>query len=199
MLEGLAQPSTAQRLPYGNQQLAELLAKQLAARGISSIGGSGGGSSGSSRSSAALDELARSIVRVAASSEEAAAAAGVEASTHVLPDGQTITIEREGLQLGEALMDGSKLGLDLPRLSEAVFTAATAQGDKESRKVGGAEGGAGAWPGKASDMLVGQLAVVPGSSSHAASGAVFPSRDGPASLRHCGSSGCSSTTQTAPP
>ena len=134
VLEGLAQPSTAQRLTYGNQQLAELLAKQLAARGISSIGGSGG--SGSS-SSAALDELARSIVRVAGSSEEAASAAGVEASTHVLPDGQTITIEREGLQLGEALMDGGQLGLDLPRLSEAVFTSATAQGDKDSRKVGG--------------------------------------------------------------
>ena len=131
VLEGLAQPSTAQRLPYGNQQLAEHLGKQLAARGISSIGGS----SGSSSSNAALDELARSIVRVAGSSEEAASAAAVEASTHVLPDGQTITIEREGLQLGEVLMDGGQLGLDLPRLSEAVFTAATAQGDKDSRKV----------------------------------------------------------------
>lgn len=142
VLEGSAQLSTAQRLPYGCQQLAQHLGTQLAARGInlggtSSSGGSGGGGGGGSTAAGAapaLEDLARSIVRVAGSAEEAASAAA-EPTTHTLPDGQTITVQREGLQLGEALMDGSRLGLDVERLSEAVHTAATAQGDKDTRKV----------------------------------------------------------------
>ncbi|EFN58172.1 hypothetical protein CHLNCDRAFT_20388, partial [Chlorella variabilis] len=120
VLEGSAQLSTAQRLPYGCQQLAQHLGTQLAARGIN-LGGTS-------------KDLARSIVRVAGSAEEAASAAA-EPTTHTLPDGQTITVQREGLQLGEALMDGSRLGLDVERLSEAVHTAATAQGDKDTRKA----------------------------------------------------------------
>lgn len=145
VLDGLTQPSTAQRLPYGMQHLARHLGSRLAARGISvpgasssGSGGSGGGGS-SFAADAPLEDLARSIARVAGSAEEAApGGAPAEPTTHTLPDGQRITIEREGLELGEALMDGGRLGLDLQRLSQAVYTAATAQGDKDTRKVGGA-------------------------------------------------------------
>ncbi len=138
VLDGLAQPSTAQRLPYGMHHLARHLGSLLAARGIDVPGGGSGGSggSGSFAAGAPLEDLARSIARVAGTSEEAAAGGPpVEPATHTLPDGQTITIEREGLELGEALMDGGQLGLDLPRLPQAVYTAATAQGDKDTRKV----------------------------------------------------------------
>ncbi|KAL4858593.1 Actin-related protein 7 [Chlorella vulgaris] len=135
VLDGAPQLSTAVRLPYGCQQLAQQLATQLAARGISSLGSSSSSSSSSAAPGVApaLEDLARSIVRVAGSPEEAAAAA--EPTTHTLPDGQTITIQGEGQQLGEALMDGSRLGLDVAALSEAVYTAATAQGDKDTRKA----------------------------------------------------------------
>ncbi|PSC72499.1 Actin-related 7 [Micractinium conductrix] len=146
VLDGLAQPSTAQRLPYGMHQLSQRLAEQLAARGIhlgsSSCGGGGGSSCGGGlqpfAASVALEGLTHSIVRVAGSSEDAAAAAAAaaaEPTTHTLPDGQTITIEREGVQLGEALMDGGQLGLDVSPLPQAVCTAATAQGDKDTRKT----------------------------------------------------------------
>lgn len=134
VLEGAVQPSSAQRLPYGCQQLAAHLATQLAARGVDFSSLTGSSSSSSYAATAALDALARSVVRVAGSMEEAAAAP-VEPSRHTLPDGQTITIEREGLALGEALMDGAQLGLDLPRLSQAVYTAAST-GEKDARKVG---------------------------------------------------------------
>lgn len=132
VLEGLAQPSTAQRLPYGCQQLTQQLGRLLAGSNGDRSGSNGG--TASFASSAALDGLARSIVRVAGSAEEAASAA-VEPVTHTLPDGQTITVQRQGLQLGEALMDGSQLGLDVPRLSQAVYTAATAQAEGPARKV----------------------------------------------------------------
>jgi len=151
--EGLAYPSTAQRLPYGCHHLAQYLLQQLGTRGLdlsslSSTGSSSGGSGSSSRGSGsdgvpyadpaavALDSLARSVACVAYSSDAATlvAAAG-EPTTHTLPDGQRITIQREGAQLGEALMDGSLLGADVSRLSEAIWTAAVAHTDPASRKV----------------------------------------------------------------
>lgn len=140
VLEGQAQPSTAQRLPYGCQQLAQQLESLLAARGTRLAGGSAAASAARPASAPPLEDLARSIVRVAGSAEDvAAAAAAPEPATHTLPDGQTITIQQEGLQLGEALMDASQLGLDVAPLSAAVHTAATAQGDKDTRKVRGRE------------------------------------------------------------
>lgn len=148
VLDGLAQPSTAQRLPYGMRHLARHLDSLLAARGIDVPGGGSGGTggSGSFAAGALLEDLARSIARVAGTAEEAAAGGPpVEPATHTLPDGQTIAIEREGLELGEVLMDGGQLGLDLPRLSQAVYTAATAQGDKDTRKVRARERAAGGW------------------------------------------------------
>ena len=149
--EGLAYPSTAQRLPYGCHHLAQHLLQQLSARGliVSSLSSSGSSGSSSSSSSSgggavtyadpaavALDSLARSVACIAASGDAAglAAAAG-QPTTHTLPDGQQITIEREGAQLGEALMDGSLLGADVARLSEAIWTVATAHTDQASRKV----------------------------------------------------------------
>lgn len=144
--EGLAYPSTAQRLPYGCHNLAQYLLQQLNTRGlnVSSLTSSST-SSGSSSSSGgsyadpaavALDSLARSVACVAGGGDAAAlAAAAGEPSTHTLPDGQQITIQREGAQLGEALMDGALLGADVSRLSEAVWTAAVAHTDQASRKV----------------------------------------------------------------
>lgn len=145
--EGLAYPSTAQRLPYGCHNLAQYLLQQLNTRGlnVSSLTSSSSTSSGSSSSgggsyvdpaAVALDSLARSVACVAAGGEAAAlAAAAGGPSTHTLPDGQQITIQREGAQLGEALMDGALLGADVSRLSEAVWTAAVAHTDQASRKV----------------------------------------------------------------
>lgn len=148
--EGLAYPSTAQRLPYGCHHLAQYLLQQLGTRelnlsSLSSSGSSSGGSGSGSGSdgvpyadpaAVALDSLARSVACVAYGSDAAglAAAAG-EPTTHTLPDGQRITIQREGAQLGEALMDGSLLGADVSRLSEAIWTVAVAHTDPASRKV----------------------------------------------------------------
>ncbi|PRW56504.1 actin-related 7 [Chlorella sorokiniana] len=144
--EGLAYPSTAQRLPYGCHDLAQHLLQQLSSRGLnvsslssisgSSGSGSSGGGSYADPAAVALDSLARSVACVATSGEAPAlAAAAGEPTTHTLPDGQQITIQREGAQLGEALMDGSLLGADVSRLSEAIWTAAVAHTDQASRKL----------------------------------------------------------------
>lgn len=48
-----------------------------------------------------------------------------------------MVLTREGAALGEALVDPSALGLDLPPVAEAAFSAAMSHHDSAARKVGG--------------------------------------------------------------
>lgn len=61
---------------------------------------------------------------------------GADAARFVLPDGRTVALAREGAALGEALVDPSALGLDLPPVAEAAFSAAMSHHDSAARKVG---------------------------------------------------------------
>ena len=53
-----------------------------------------------------------------------------------LPDGRAVALSMEGAALGEALVDPSALGLDLPPVAEAAFSAAMSHHDSAQRKVG---------------------------------------------------------------
>lgn len=59
-------------------------------------------------------------------------------TTYTLPDNQTIHVERECRQVGEALLDPCLLGFDLPSLSHTIYTAGlvtTLHGEKDARKI----------------------------------------------------------------
>lgn len=134
--EGAAQPSTAQRLPYGCRQLAQHLLQLLRKSGAPVSSLEARSASYDDPAALALDALLRSVAQVAAGPETAASAAAAAAPTsHTLPDGQTITVGGEGVLAGEALVEPGRLGLDLPSLSAALYTTA-ASGEKETRKVG---------------------------------------------------------------
>ncbi len=60
------------------------------------------------------------------------AAAG---EVHTLPDGQSITIQGEGQQLAQALLNPSLLGKDLPDLPSAPVTQIMQHPDGPTRKV----------------------------------------------------------------
>ena len=60
----------------------------------------------------------------------------MDAPRFALPDGRTLTLAREGAALGEALVDPSALGLDLPPVAEAAFSAVMSHHDSAARKVG---------------------------------------------------------------
>ncbi len=60
------------------------------------------------------------------------AAAG---EVHTLPDGQSITIEGEGQQLAQALLNPSRLGKDLSDLPSATVTQIMQHPDGPTRKV----------------------------------------------------------------
>lgn len=60
---------------------------------------------------------------------------GENAPRFALPDGRTVALAREGAALGEALVDPSALGLDLPPVAEAAFSAAMSHHDAAARKV----------------------------------------------------------------
>ena len=50
--------------------------------------------------------------------------------------GRAISIGREGLQLGEALLNGRAMGIDEPSLAETVLGAVSSHPDPAVRKVG---------------------------------------------------------------
>ena len=52
-----------------------------------------------------------------------------------LPDGRSVALTREGVALGEALVDASVLGLDLPAVAEAAFSAVMSHLDSAQRKA----------------------------------------------------------------
>ena len=60
---------------------------------------------------------------------------GADAPRFALPDGRTVALAREGAALGEALVDPSALGLDLPPVAEAAFSAVMSHHDSAARKV----------------------------------------------------------------
>ena len=57
--------------------------------------------------------------------------------THVLPDGQSITVGSEGVELGEALLDGNCLGADTPSTSASIYNSCMSHPDPAARKVCG--------------------------------------------------------------
>lgn len=59
----------------------------------------------------------------------------VDTVEHALPGGRAVGIGREGLALGEALLDARRMGLDEPPLAEAACAAAMAHPDPPTRKV----------------------------------------------------------------
>eukprot|EP00887_Chlorella_sp_A99_P002053 scaffold18.g2053.t1 len=151
VVDGLLLHSAARRLPYGGRQLTQHLAQLLAQR-------PGGGGGPVQLSFDAAEALKKAIFRVAESSAAvpptkaavaAAAGAGVPAgvagagaaaappTTHTLPDGQTIAVGGEGAALGEALLDPTLLGLDLPPLAAAAQAVVSALEDKAQRRAVG--------------------------------------------------------------
>ena len=58
-----------------------------------------------------------------------------EGVVHTLPDGQSITIQGEGLRLGQAALQPSLLGGDLPDLPAATVTQIMQHPDGPTRKV----------------------------------------------------------------
>ena len=54
---------------------------------------------------------------------------------HALPDGQSITIEHEGQQLAQAILNPMMLKKDLPDLPAAVVTQIMQHPDGATRKV----------------------------------------------------------------
>ena len=59
----------------------------------------------------------------------------VETVEHALPGGRTVSVGREGLRLGEALLNAKLMGLDEPPLAECACAAAMAHPDPLIRKV----------------------------------------------------------------
>lgn len=53
--------------------------------------------------------------------------------------GRTVSLGREGLQLGEALLDGKVMGIDAHAVAESVLGAISSHPDPAVRKVGPAE------------------------------------------------------------
>ena len=62
--------------------------------------------------------------------------AAAPAETHTLPDGQSITVGGEGIELAEALVEGSTLGSESPSAAAAVYNACMSNPDPAVRKVG---------------------------------------------------------------
>lgn len=155
ILDGLLQPSAATRLPFGGQHLTLHLQHLLSQRGVAC-------------SEAEAEKIKRECMRIAPNAASAAgsgedchaprqphAAAGEHAlhqepqsskeqqqqqrpTVHTLPDGQTITVLREVLAVGEALITPSRLGYDLPPLAHSLQTAGlvtTVHGEKEARRA----------------------------------------------------------------
>ena len=54
---------------------------------------------------------------------------------HTLPDGQTIEVQTEGIQAGECLIDGSRMGLDVPSTAAALHLSYASNTDPSARKV----------------------------------------------------------------
>ncbi len=50
--------------------------------------------------------------------------------------GRTVSIGREGLQIGEALLNGRAMGIDEPSVAEIVLGAVNSHPDPAVRKVG---------------------------------------------------------------
>lgn len=50
--------------------------------------------------------------------------------------GRTVSLGREGLQLGEALLNGRAMGIDEPSVAETVLGAVSSHPDPAVRKVG---------------------------------------------------------------
>lgn len=59
----------------------------------------------------------------------------VVSSHHELGEGQQVSIGREALQLGEAMLDASVIGIDEPPVSEAIFGAVSSHPDPAVRKA----------------------------------------------------------------
>lgn len=58
-----------------------------------------------------------------------------ESELHTLPDGQSIAVRGEGVQLGEAVLRGKVEADDGPTLVEAVVNSCTCHSEPASRKV----------------------------------------------------------------
>ena len=139
VFDGMLQPG-AVRLDFGGRDLSALLRGLLRDQG------------GERLSPFVVDRLKEVSARAALSPEDYEAAlrtcSGADAAasedavdvrpqTHVLPDGQQITVRGEGLQLGEALFRPEVLGLQdrLRPLHELVFNACQNSPDPLARKV----------------------------------------------------------------
>lgn len=157
VLEGQLQPSAAVRLPYGGRHLTSHLKDLLARRGVIC-------------SEEEAEKIKVACLRVAPSAADAAAGTpelpGKEdgppprPTSYTLADGSTIDVAKEVLELGEALLDPSRLGLDLPPLAQTVQTAGmvtTVHGEKEARRALAENllvcGGGAAIPGLAERLL----------------------------------------------
>jgi hypothetical protein len=75
---------------------------------------------------------------------------------HTLPDGQTITVDDEGWQVAEALLQPRRMGVDAPSVFESALTCAMSHFDPASRKVDGrtdglTDGLTGRWTGGRTD------------------------------------------------
>lgn len=116
--EGQVNYHSTKRLPYGGADLDKLMASLLKQRGLKC--------SDPQR----LKELCARASSLPSSSEDAAAG-----EMHTLPDGQSITIQGEGHQLAQALLNPSLLGKDLSDLPSATVTQIMQHPDGPTRKA----------------------------------------------------------------
>ncbi|KAK9842049.1 hypothetical protein WJX81_005988 [Elliptochloris bilobata] len=129
--EGRVHQPASRRLPFGGRDLTQHLARLLHL-----------GAGGAALLRAQVEALERAKIgcmRVLDSKEELAAASaqepGAYAPRFTLPDGRSVALAREGVALGEALVDPSALGLDLPPVAEAAFSAIMGHHDSAQRKA----------------------------------------------------------------
>ncbi|KAA6427514.1 MAG: actin-related 7-like [Trebouxia sp. A1-2] len=116
--EGQVNYHSTKRLLYGGADLDKLMASLLEQRGVKC------------GDPQRLKELCARASSPLSSSEDAAAG-----EVHTLPDGQSITIQGEGQQLAQALLNPSLLGKDLSDLPSATVTQIMQHPDGPTRKV----------------------------------------------------------------
>lgn len=138
VIEGVAHPSAAARIPCGGKHVDMYARQLLESKGISCSEQDAERIKKSSMKISPSAMLQNGPRAITAGQEESNDSLSKKSSM-TLPDGQVVEMhDLEGLKLGEILIRPSLLGLDVPPLAETMRAAGmvtTIQGEREARKA----------------------------------------------------------------
>ncbi|KAK9908828.1 hypothetical protein WJX75_003441 [Coccomyxa subellipsoidea] len=123
VIEGQVYYPAARRLSYGGEDVTEYLRRLLQQQEDTAF---------REAPTSELHRLKEECIRIA-ESKEAALSEECESSEYQLC-GRTVSLGREGLQLGEALLDGKVMGIDAHAVAESVLGAISSHPDPAVKK-----------------------------------------------------------------